>query len=548
VKKVIVIGCPGSGKTTFSEKLRRITGLTLYHLDAIWHKPDKTHIPREEFDQRICEIFASDRWIIDGNYNRTIEMRLRECDTVFLFDLPAEVCLQGATERLGKGRYDLPWIETEPDPEFEGFIKDFAEQSLPKIYDLIEAYKEEKQVVIFHSRAEADAYLEALKGGVKRCSWCNLNNPLYVAYHDNEWGVPDFTNGYLYQMLILESFQAGLSWECVLNKREAFREAYDGFDLEKVCTYGENKIEELLANKRLIRNRLKIRASIENSKIFLSIVKEYGSFYKYLQTFTHGEIIFETGKTVSALSGAISRDLQKRGMKFVGSTIIYSYLQAVGIIRSHEKECFLYRAEPSERAYRADVKLHYDRLIDEENDPFRDPPALREYMDRWDGKPFLDALKLQKTKTVLEIGVGTGRLAARVAPFCCHFTGIDLSPKTVERAKDNLKDFSNVTLICDDFCTCKSKGQYDVIYSSLTLMHFENKDAFMEKVASLLKHNGIFCLSIDKSEKDLIDMGDRNLRIFPDTPKKTRESIRKAGMRIENEAETEAAFIFVCRK
>lgn len=160
MKKVIVIGCPGSGKTTFAEKLNKQTGLPLYYLDAIWHKPDKTHIPREEFDQRISEIFATDEWIIDGNYNRTIEMRLRECDTVFLFDLPTEVCLQGATERIGKGRYDLPWLEKELDAEFESFIKDFAKSSLPQIYELIEKYKADKNTVIFKSRAEADEYLK----------------------------------------------------------------------------------------------------------------------------------------------------------------------------------------------------------------------------------------------------------------------------------------------------------------------------------------------------------------------------------------------------
>ena len=163
MKKTIVIGCPGSGKTTFSEKLNKQTGLPLYHLDAIWHKPDKTHIPREDFDRRISEIFATDSWIIDGNYNRTIETRMKECDTVFLFDLPTEVCLQGATERLGKERYDLPWLETELDPEFEGFIKDFANTSLPKIYGLIDKYKEEKQIVIFKSHQEADDFLKKLK-------------------------------------------------------------------------------------------------------------------------------------------------------------------------------------------------------------------------------------------------------------------------------------------------------------------------------------------------------------------------------------------------
>ena len=159
MKKVIVIGCPGSGKTTFAEKLNKCTGLPLYYLDAIWHKPDKTHISRDEFDERIRDIFNTSEWIIDGNYNRTIEMRLQQCDTVFLFDLPTDVCLQGAKERLGKGRYDLPWIEKESDPEFEGFIREFAEKSLPKIYNLIEKYKDGKDIVIFKSREEADDYI-----------------------------------------------------------------------------------------------------------------------------------------------------------------------------------------------------------------------------------------------------------------------------------------------------------------------------------------------------------------------------------------------------
>lgn len=163
MKKVIVIGCPGSGKTTFAEKLNKLTGLPLYYLDAIWHKPDKTHIPREEFDQRISEIFATPEWIIDGNYNRTIETRLKECDTVFLFDLPTEICIQGATERLGKGRYDLPWIEKELDPEFEGFIKSFSKTALPKIYGLIDKHKENKSVFVFKSREDADEYLKNIR-------------------------------------------------------------------------------------------------------------------------------------------------------------------------------------------------------------------------------------------------------------------------------------------------------------------------------------------------------------------------------------------------
>lgn len=177
----------------------------------------------------------------------------------------------------------------------------------------------------------------------KRCFWCNLKNENYIRYHDAEWGVPNFEEKYLYEMLILESFQAGLSWECILNKRDAFKTAFDGFDIDKVCLYTEDKVLGLMGNKGIIRNRLKIKAAINNSKIFREISKEFGSFDNYLKSFTKGETIYETGKTTSPLSDAISKDLMKRGMKFVGSTIIYSYLQAVGVIYSHDKDCFLYR-------------------------------------------------------------------------------------------------------------------------------------------------------------------------------------------------------------
>ena len=176
---------------------------------------------------------------------------------------------------------------------------------------------------------------------MKRCSWCNLNNQKYIEYHDKEWGIPNFSDDYLFEMLILESFQAGLSWECIRNKRENFKQAYDNFDVNKICSYNEEKIAELLEDKGIIRNKLKIKASIQNAKVFRQIQKEYQSFYQYLVTFTGNDIIYEIGKTSSSISDAISADLQKRKMKFVGTTIIYSYLQAVGFICSHEEDCFL---------------------------------------------------------------------------------------------------------------------------------------------------------------------------------------------------------------
>jgi len=178
-----------------------------------------------------------------------------------------------------------------------------------------------------------------------RCRWCNLKNPTYITYHDEEWCKPNFDDKYLFEMLILESFQAGLSWECVLNKREDFIKAYDDFDIDKICNYDNNKIEKLLLNEKIIRNKLKINTSIKNAKIFKDIQKEYGTFYNYLKTFTKGKTVYEIDKATSELSDSISKDLQKRGMKFVGSTIIYSYLQAIGVIYSHDKDCFLYKRD-----------------------------------------------------------------------------------------------------------------------------------------------------------------------------------------------------------
>jgi len=176
-----------------------------------------------------------------------------------------------------------------------------------------------------------------------RCNWCNEKNPLYIKYHDEEWGIYNNEEKYLLEMLILESFQAGLSWECVLNKRGDFRIAYDNFELDKIIKYDDKKINELIQNPKIIRNKLKIKASINNAKIFKKISEEFGSFSKYLENYTKNEIIYEYNKTTNELSDAISKNLKKRGMNFVGSTIIYSYLQAIGIINSHEPDCFLFK-------------------------------------------------------------------------------------------------------------------------------------------------------------------------------------------------------------
>ena len=179
------------------------------------------------------------------------------------------------------------------------------------------------------------------KDGRVRCRWANSKNERYIRYHDEEWGVPVHDDQKLFEMLILECFQAGLSWECVLNKRDAFYEAFDGFDLDAVCAYNDEKLESLRNNPSIIRNRLKIQAAVTNAQIFRDIQREYGSFAEYLWHWTDGKVIYERAQTHSELSDKISRDLKKRGMKFVGTTVIYAYLQAVGVICSHDEGCFL---------------------------------------------------------------------------------------------------------------------------------------------------------------------------------------------------------------
>ena len=180
-----------------------------------------------------------------------------------------------------------------------------------------------------------------------RCAWC-LGDPLYEAYHDNEWGVPLKDDDALFEFLILETFQAGLSWITILRKRENFREALDGFNYHKIARYDQEKIASLMENKGIVRNKLKINATISNAQAFLNIQDEFGSFSKYIWQFVDGKPIknaIEKPKDVPAntdLSDTISKDLKKRGFKFVGSTVVYAHMQATGMVNDHEINCFRY--------------------------------------------------------------------------------------------------------------------------------------------------------------------------------------------------------------
>ena len=202
------------------------------------------------------------------------------------------------------------------------------------------------------------------------------------------------------------------------------------------------------------------------------------------------------------------------------------------------------------------VRNHYDALIDEIKnplewkvaDPAHDSTPLKEYMNKWDGNSFTEAMQLTPDKSVLEIGVGTGRLALRVYDKCKSFTGIDISPKTIERANENLHDFQNVHLICGDFITYQFDKTFDVIYSSLTFMHIKDKRTAIEKIESLLSLNGRFVLSIDKNQQTEIDYGTRKVPVYPDTPQEINTLLIESGLFIEKQSETEFAVIFVARK
>lgn len=181
-----------------------------------------------------------------------------------------------------------------------------------------------------------------------RCEWAPANDPLYIEYHDKEWGVPAHDDRLLFEMLILEGAQAGLSWATILNKRENYRKAFDNFDATRIARYGDKKVAELLSNEGIVRNRLKIAATIQNAKAFLDVQKEFGSFNAYIWQFVGGKPKINAWKSLKELpaktaeSDAVSKDLKKRGFKFVGSTICYAFMQAVGMVNDHAVDCFRY--------------------------------------------------------------------------------------------------------------------------------------------------------------------------------------------------------------
>lgn len=185
--------------------------------------------------------------------------------------------------------------------------------------------------------------MSKFKDGKQRCKWVNDKNEKYITYHDEEWCVPVHDDRKLFELLLLESFQAGLSWECILNKRDNFRKAFHDFEWTKIAEFKPEYLQQLQDNPGIVRNKLKIQAAVINSKVFEEIREEFGTFSKYIWNWTNGKTIVELNKAKSDLSDKISDDLKRRGMKFVGTTIIYAYLQAIGMIHSHEPGCFLSR-------------------------------------------------------------------------------------------------------------------------------------------------------------------------------------------------------------
>lgn len=321
----------------------------------------------------------------------------------------------------------------------------------------------------------------------------------------------------------------------------------------------ENRIYELLApsvynptEERLL-NRAKKYQEDEETNVY--VYKEDNEY--------KGIVVFEIfDSTATILDIAVKPEHQGQGIGSKLIDFIFNSFNVNSIIAETDDDAIgfykKYGFTVADTKVKFDTKRyvcvcegvthHYDLLIDENNDPVHDPKPLQDYMDKWDGQAFVDKMELNKDKSVLEIGVGTGRLAIRVAPLCGEFYGVDISSKTIERAKENLAEFENVRLACADFLSYEFGRAFDVVYSSLTFMHIEDKQKAINKVVDLLKDGGRFVLSIDKNQEGFIDTGTRKIRIFPDTPEEIKTYIANSGLLLLECYETEFAHIFVATK
>ena len=274
--------------------------------------------------------------------------------------------------------------------------------------------------------------------------------------------------------------------------------------------------------------------------------------------FTIQEFIVSPNHRGKGYGSAILKELLNCSNDIIGQDISIAeaviYPDNIASQKAFKKAGFIYTgAHPDGDAWyyqyiKNECAKHYDILVDENNDPVHDPQPLKDYMDKWDGQLFIDKMNLNSTKNVLEIGVGTGRLAIRVAPYVKSFTGIDVSYKTIGRAKENLKLCNNVSFICDDFLSAEFNCKFDLIYSSLTFMHIQNKQLAIDKIASLLCVNGVFILSIDKNQEKYIDIGVNRIEIFPDNPQNIAEYLKNANLILIEQYDTEFAHIFVTSK
>lgn len=233
MNKIIIIGCPGSGKSTFAKKLGQIINIPIYHLDLIWNKPDQTTITREEFDNKLSEFFKEEKWILDGNYQRTLERRIIEADTIYLLDYSIDTCISGATNRVGIKRDDMPWYEDNLNDEFKERILNFSKNNLPEIYELLKKYKESKNIIIFKNREDANNYLNILK---KRCNMKNLS--LYVPNIEDYW----------YEQK-LQSEPSTMSYNA------GYDVSYYGYHYDTGCIDFPNERWEEVYNKRIKENR-----------------------------------------------------------------------------------------------------------------------------------------------------------------------------------------------------------------------------------------------------------------------------------------------------